>query len=81
MRLESGAWGRRGLRPTDAGGSAPSLGVGERAEDGRGGWAMITRRKSKAASAASTGPQLAKTAKVFASSSKLEPNRKAEQSM
>ena len=48
---------------------------------------MITRRKSKAASvasaasAASTSPQLAKTARVFASSSKLEQKRKAEQSM
>ena len=44
---------------------------------------MITRRKSKAASAASaasTSPQLAKTARVFASSSELEQKRKAEQS-
>jgi hypothetical protein len=42
---------------------------------------MVTRRKSKAASVASTSPQLAKTAKVFASSSELERNRKAEQGM
>jgi hypothetical protein len=42
---------------------------------------MVTRRKSKAASAASTSPQLAKTAKVFASASELERERKAEQSM
>lgn len=42
---------------------------------------MVTRRKSKAASAANTSPQLAKTAKVFASSSELERKRKAEQSM
>jgi hypothetical protein len=81
MRLESGAWGWRGLRPADAGASPPSLEVGERAEDSRRGWAMITRRKLKAASVASTGPQLAMTEKVFASSSKLERKRKAEQSM
>jgi hypothetical protein len=45
---------------------------------------MITRRKSKAAStasAASTSLQLAKTARVFASSSELEQKRKAEQSI
>jgi hypothetical protein len=45
---------------------------------------MITRRKSKtasAASAANTSLQLAKTARVFASSSKLERKRKAEQSI
>jgi hypothetical protein len=67
--------------PANADASAPSPEAGERAEDGRGGWAMITRRKSKAASAASTSPQLAKTARVFASSSELERKRKAEQSM
>ena len=39
---------------------------------------MITRRKAKAASAASTSPQLAKTVRVFASSSELERKRKAE---
>jgi hypothetical protein len=39
---------------------------------------MVTRRKAKAASAASTSPQLAKIAKVFASSSELERKRKAE---
>jgi hypothetical protein len=33
---------------------------------------MVTRRKSKAAKAVGTSPQLAKTAKVFASSSELE---------
>jgi predicted RNA-binding Zn ribbon-like protein len=42
---------------------------------------MITRRRSKAASAASTSLQLAKTARVFASSSELERKRKAEQSI
>jgi hypothetical protein len=42
---------------------------------------MITRRKSKAAIMASTSLQLAKTAKVFASSSELERKRKAEQSI
>jgi hypothetical protein len=40
---------------------------------------MITRRRSKAASTASTNLQLAKTARVFASSSKLKQKRKAEQ--
>jgi hypothetical protein len=67
--------------PPNADASAPSPEAGERAEDGRGGWAMITRRKSKAASAASTSLQLAKTARVFASSSELERKRKAEQSI
>jgi hypothetical protein len=70
--------------PPNADASIPSPEAGERAEDGRGGWAMITRRKSKAASAASaasTNLQLAKTARVFASSSELERKRKAEQSM
>jgi hypothetical protein len=66
--------------PPNADASAPSPGAGERAEDGRGGWSMITRRKSKAASAAGASPQLAKTARVFASSSELERKRKAEQS-
>jgi hypothetical protein len=45
---------------------------------------MITRRKSKAASvasAASTSLQLAKTARVFVSSSELEQKRKAKQSI
>jgi hypothetical protein len=41
----------------------------------------VTRRRSKAASAASISPQLAKTARVFASSSELERKRKAEQSL
>ena len=70
--------------PPNADTSVPSPEAGERAEDGRGGWAMITRRKSKAASAASaasTSPQLAKTARVFATSSKLERKRKAKQSI
>jgi hypothetical protein len=66
--------------PPNADASAPSPGAGERAEDGRGGWSMITRRKSKAASAAGASPQLTKTARVFASSSELERKRKAEQS-
>jgi hypothetical protein len=42
---------------------------------------MITRRKAKAASAASTSLQLVKTARVFTSSSELEQKRKAEQGM
>ena len=42
---------------------------------------MITRRKSKAASVVGISPQLAKIAKVFASSSELERKRKAEQIM
>jgi hypothetical protein len=67
--------------PPNADASVPSPEAGERAEDGRGGWAMITRQKSKAASAASTSPQLAKTARVFMSSSKLKQKRKAEQSI
>ncbi|KAM0701564.1 hypothetical protein Q7P35_010472 [Cladosporium inversicolor] len=67
--------------PAIADASALSLGAGERAEEGRGGWAIVTRQKSKAASVASTSPQLAKTARVFASSSELEQKRKAEQSM
>jgi hypothetical protein len=67
--------------PPNADTSVLSPEAGERAEDGRGGWAMITRRKSKAASVASTSPQLAKTARVFASSSELEQKRKAEQSI
>jgi hypothetical protein len=66
-----GLGGPKGPASADAG--APSL-------EG-GGWAMITRRKSKAAIIASTSPQLAKTAKVFASSSELERKRKAEQSI
>jgi hypothetical protein len=39
--------------PPNADASALSPEPGERAEDSRGGWAMITRRKSKAASTAS----------------------------
>ena len=66
------------LDPPNANASTPSPEAGERAEDSRGGWAMITRQKSKAASAASTSPQLAKTARVFASSSELKQKRKAE---
>lgn len=69
------------LDPPNANASAPSPEAEEGAEDSRGGWAMITRRKSKAASAASTSLQLAKTARVFASSSELERKRKAEQSI
>ena len=74
-----GLWGSKGPAGADAG--APSLEAGEEAENGKGGWAIITRRKSKAASTAGTSPQLVKTAKVFASSSELERKRKAEQSM
>ena len=65
------------LDPPNADASMPIPEAGERAEDGRGGWAMIMRQKSKAASAASTSPQLVKTARVFASSSELEQKRKA----
>ena len=42
---------------------------------------MVTRRRSKSASAAGSSPQLAKTVKVFATTSELERKRKAEQSM
>ena len=42
---------------------------------------MVTRRRSKAASAAGSSPQLAKTVKVFATTSELERKIKAEQSM
>jgi hypothetical protein len=42
---------------------------------------MITRRRSKAASATGSSLQLAKTAKVFAVTSELKRKRKAEQSM
>jgi hypothetical protein len=38
---------------------------------------MITRRRSKAASAAGSSPQLAKTAKVFAATSELKRKRKS----
>jgi hypothetical protein len=69
------------LDPPNADASAPSPEAGERAEDSRGGWAMITRRRSKAASAAGGSPQLANTAKVFAATRELERKRKAEQSM
>lgn len=34
--------------PANAGASAPSPDVGERAEDGRGGWVMVVRRQAKA---------------------------------
>jgi hypothetical protein len=40
--------------PPNADASAPSIEAGKRAEDSRGGWAMITRRKAKATSAANT---------------------------
>jgi hypothetical protein len=66
--------------PPNANASVLSLGAGERAEDSRGGWSMITRRKSKVVSIAGASLQLAKTARVFVSSSKLEQKRKAEQS-
>ena len=60
------------LDPPNADASVPSLEAGERAEDSRGGWAIIIRQKSKAASAASTSLQLAKTARVFVSSSEFK---------
>jgi hypothetical protein len=44
------------LDPPNADAGAPSPEAGERAEDGRGGWAMITRRRSKAASATGSSP-------------------------
>jgi hypothetical protein len=87
IQKEGSEVGKRGVGsagskdPADADASAPSPEVGEGAVGSRGDWAMATRRKSKAASAVSTSPQLAKTAKVFASSSELERKRKAEQSM
>ena len=35
--------------PAGADAGAPSMEAGEGAENGNGGWAMVTRRKSKAA--------------------------------
>jgi hypothetical protein len=67
--------------PADAGASAPSQNVGEGAEDGRGGWAMVTRRKAKVGGIGSGSSPTAKTARVFASTSELERKRKAEQSL
>jgi hypothetical protein len=64
---------------TDSG--APSMEVGKGPENGNRGWAMVMRRKAKAAKAVGISPQLAKTAKIFASSSELERKRKPEQSM
>lgn len=87
IQKEGSEVGKRGVGlagskdPAGADAGVPSTEVGGGAEGNRGGWAMVTRRKSKAASAASASPQLAKTAKVFASSSELERKRKAEQSM
>jgi hypothetical protein len=50
-----GLWGPKG--PADADAGAPSLEAGEGAENGGGvGWAMITRRKSKAASVVGISP-------------------------
>jgi hypothetical protein len=69
------------LDPANADASAPSPEPGEGAEEGRGGWARVTRRRAKAASAVGGSLQLAKTAKVFAATSELERKRKAEQSM
>ena len=65
----------------DAGASAPSQNAGEGAEDGIGGWAMVTRRKAKASGIGSGSSPTAKTARVFASTSELERKRKAEQSL
>ena len=42
--------------PPNADASVLSPEAGERAEDSRGGWSMITRRRSKAASAAGGSP-------------------------
>jgi hypothetical protein len=67
--------------PPNADASAPSPEPGEGAEDGRGGWARVTRRRAKAASAVGGSPQLAKTVKVFAATSELERKRKADESM
>jgi hypothetical protein len=67
--------------PADAGASAPSPDVGERAEDGRGGWAMVTRRQARAGGTGNNSSPTAKPAKVFASTSELERKRKAEQSL
>jgi hypothetical protein len=67
--------------PANSDASTLSPEVGEGAVGSRGGWAIVTRRKAKAASTASTSPQLAKMAKVFTSSSELERKRKAEQSI
>ena len=67
--------------PADAGASAPSPDVGERAEDGRGGWAMVTRRQARVGGTGNKSSPTAKPVKVFASTSKLERKRKAEQSL
>ena len=67
--------------PADAGASAPSLDVGERAEDGRGGWTMVTRQQARAGGTGNNSSLTAKLAKVFASTSELERKRKAEQSL
>jgi molecular chaperone DnaK (HSP70) len=64
--------------PADASASAPSLDVGERAEDSRGGWAMVTRRQAKAGGTGNNSSLTAKLAKVFASTSELERKQKAE---
>lgn len=61
--------------------SAPSQNVGEGAEDGGGGWAMVTRRKARAGGVGARSSPTAKTAKVFTSTSELERKRKAEQSL
>ena len=64
--------------PANADAGAPSLEPGEEAEDGKGGWARVTRRRAKAASAVGSSLQLAKTARVFTATSELERKRKAE---
>jgi hypothetical protein len=67
--------------PADAGASAPSPEVGERAEDGRGGWAIVTRRQARTGGTGNNSSLTAKPVKVFASTSELEWKRKAEQSL
>jgi hypothetical protein len=66
------------LDPPNADASAPSLSVGERAEDGRGGWTMVTRQQVRVGRTGNNSSLTAKPAKVFASTSELEQKRKAE---
>jgi hypothetical protein len=67
--------------PPNADASAPSPEPGEGAEESGGGWARVTRRRSKAASTVGGSLQLAKTARVFSATSALERKRKADESM
>jgi len=67
--------------PTDTGASVPSVEAGERAEDGRGGWTIVTRRQAKAGRTGNSSLLTTKPTRVFASTSKLEQKQKAQQSL